>query len=151
MEVDRNGLEVLPREECLRLVTSAHIGRVAISVDALPAVFPVNYVVDDGRIVFRTAEGTKLDAATANAVVAFEVDSVDPIYHTGWSVLVQGLAREITDPRALERARKLPLRPWANHGRDRFVQVSTDVVSGRRLSQPPAPDGVTGPRVGGES
>jgi nitroimidazol reductase NimA-like FMN-containing flavoprotein (pyridoxamine 5'-phosphate oxidase superfamily) len=133
MEFDRNGLEVLPREECLRLVAGAHVGRVAISIDALPAVFPVNFVVDGDCIVFRTAAGTKLDAATANAVIAFEVDSVDPLYHTGWSVLVRGVATEIIDSSALERARALPLRAWANHGRDRFVRVSTDLVSGRRL------------------
>jgi uncharacterized protein len=137
MPVDWNGLEVLSREECLRLVAGAHVGRVAVTVDALPAVFPVNFVLDDEAIVFRTAAGTKLDAATANAVIAFEVDSADPLYHTGWSVLVQGVASEIVEPGELERAWALPLRAWAGHDRDRFVRISTDRVSGRRLVQPP--------------
>ncbi len=74
MEIDRNGLEVLNREECLRLLRHATLGRVAITSGALPQVLPVNFRLFGDRIVFRTGLGTKLDAATSNNVVAFEVD-----------------------------------------------------------------------------
>jgi nitroimidazol reductase NimA-like FMN-containing flavoprotein (pyridoxamine 5'-phosphate oxidase superfamily) len=133
MDIDRNGLEVLPREECLRLLRRARIGRVAVSVDALPAVLPVNFTVLGDNIVFRTNPGAKLDAALANNVVAFEVDDVDPVYHTGWSVLVQGMAREVSEPEQVAEVRRAPLRAWAGHGRDRFVRIATDNVSGRRI------------------
>ena len=141
MQFDRNGLEVLSRAECVRLLAGAHIGRVGVSVGALPTVLPVNFAVVDEAIVLRTAPGSKLDAALNNAVVAFEVDSVDPMYHTGWSVLVQGVASEVVDPAERERLRTAPLRPWADHDRDRFVRIYIDLVSGRRLVQPPPAQG----------
>jgi nitroimidazol reductase NimA-like FMN-containing flavoprotein (pyridoxamine 5'-phosphate oxidase superfamily) len=129
MEIDRNGLEVLAREDCLSLLRQAHIGRVAVSMGALPAVLPVNFTLIDEDVVFRTQPGAKLDAALANNVVAFEADDVDRIYQTGWSVLVQGLAREIVDPLELDAARRAPLRAWAGDGRDRFVRISSDCMS----------------------
>ena len=141
VELDQNGLEVLSRAECVRLLAGAHIGRVGVSVGALPAVLPVNFALVGDGIVLRTAAGSKLDAALANAVVAFEVDSIDPMYHTGWSVLVQGVASEVVDPAERERLRAAPLRPWADHDRDRFVRIYIDLVSGRRLVQPPPAQG----------
>ena len=136
MEMDRNGLEVLAREDCLQLLRGARIGRVAVSVDALPAVLPVNFTMVGDDVVFRTKPGAKLDAALANNVVAFEADDVDPTYHTGWSVLVQGLASEVVDPGDLDRARRAPLRAWAGDGRDRFVRIASKCVSGRRITPP---------------
>ena len=141
MHFDRNGLEVLSRAECLRLLGGARIGRVGLSMGALPAVLPVNFTLVDDAIVLRTAAGSKLDAALANSVVAFEVDSIDPMYHTGWSVLVQGVASEVVDPADRERLLAAPLRPWADHDRDRFVRICIDLVSGRRLVQPPPAHG----------
>ena len=82
MRLDQNGLEILDRDECLRLLAQAVIGRVGVSSGALPRVLPVNFRLDGGRILIRTARGTKLDAAAANAVVAFEVDDIDPVDQT---------------------------------------------------------------------
>ena len=134
MEYDRNGLEILSRQECLRLLATAHVGRIAVSMNALPVVLPVNYCLLDGDIVIRTGPGSKLDAATNHAVVAFEVDSFSPFDHTGWSVLVQGVAREIVEADALARAERLPLRAWAGTGLDRLVRIRAQLVSGRRLA-----------------
>src|SRR5213079_2103949 len=103
MEFDRNGLEVLSRDECLRLLATAHIGRIALSIGALPVVLPVNFCMLDDDLVIRTGPGSKLDAATNHAVVAFEVDSFSLFDHSGWSVLVQGVAAEIVDPVLLKR------------------------------------------------
>ena len=138
METDRNGLVVLSRPECLRLLAGAKIGRVAVNVDALPAVLPVNYTLIGEDVVFRTGSGAKLDAALANNVVAFEADDVDPVYQTGWSVLVQGVAREVNGPADLERVRLAPLRAWAGPGRDRFVRIPTEQITGRRIPPPAA-------------
>jgi nitroimidazol reductase NimA-like FMN-containing flavoprotein (pyridoxamine 5'-phosphate oxidase superfamily) len=138
MEIDRNGLEVLPRAECLSLLRRARIGRVAVSVDALPAVLPVNFTVVGEDIVVRTNPGAKLDAALANNVVAFEADDVDLVYQTGWSVLVQGMATEVVEAEQVAEMRRAPLRAWAGKGRDHFVRIPTDHVSGRRIPAPTA-------------
>jgi len=130
-------LEPLSIEECHRLLTQATVGRVGISVDALPVVLPVNYAVMDGDIVIRTESGTKLDAALRGAVVAFEVDDADAVYHDGWSVLVQGRASEITEESELERARLLPLQPWAPGERNHFMRIAAERLTGRRLALAP--------------
>jgi nitroimidazol reductase NimA-like FMN-containing flavoprotein (pyridoxamine 5'-phosphate oxidase superfamily) len=106
---------------------------VGVSVGALPAIFPVNYAMLDGQVVFRTGPGTKLDAAAAGAVVAFEIDDIDLFSHTGWSVLVVGVARPITEPETLARARRLPLSPWVDGERDTFVRLESARMTGREL------------------
>lgn len=137
MEIDRNGLEVLDREECLQLLARATLGRIGVTDRALPTVLPVTFRMVDDRIVFRTATGTKLDAATRNAVVAFEVDDVDPLSHAGWSVVVTGLAREVTDPDELASVDAAGVPRWAPGSDGRVVEVTTDLVSGRRLGHAP--------------
>ena len=133
MEVDRNGLEVLARDECLRLLASATLGRVGLTVGALPTVLPVNYRLLGHRILFRTDVGTKLDAATHNAVVAFEVDDMDPVWHTGWSVMVTGVAREVTDQGELDAIEVSSIPHWAPDHASRVVEISTEMISGRRI------------------
>jgi len=133
MEVDRNGLEVLGRDECLRLLATATLGRIGVTSDALPTVLPVNFRFDGTRIVFRTGVGSKLDAATDNAVVAFEVDEIDPRQRTGWSVVVTGMARELIDPEERAEAQRLPIERWAPGLNHRVVAISTEIVSGRRI------------------
>ena len=133
MEVDRNGLEVIGREECLRLLIRAHIGRLALTSGALPMVVPVNFLLDSDQIILRTGAGTKLDRAITNAVVAFEVDEIDLVSHGGWSVVVTGIAREVTDTTELARLMDLPVPQWTPEGGDHFVAISLDLVDGRRI------------------
>jgi nitroimidazol reductase NimA-like FMN-containing flavoprotein (pyridoxamine 5'-phosphate oxidase superfamily) len=139
MELDRNGLEVLRREESLALLATAVLGRIAVSSGALPTVLPVNFRFDGRCILFRTGVGTKLDAATDRAVVAFEVDEIDAEAETGWSVVVTGVAREVTDPGDLADAARLPLVRWAGGDDDRVVAIRPDLVSGRRIVPRPWP------------
>jgi hypothetical protein len=84
----------------------------------------------------RTGVGSKLDAATQNAVVAFEVDDFDPTYQWGWSVVVTGVTSEITDPDEVEALRCTPLPRWAPYGNGRIVAISTELVSGRASAAP---------------
>jgi nitroimidazol reductase NimA-like FMN-containing flavoprotein (pyridoxamine 5'-phosphate oxidase superfamily) len=133
MEVDRNGLEVLSRDACLRLLATTTLGRVGVSSGALPNVLPVNFRFDGRQILIRTGVGTKLDSAVDNAVVAFEVDEIDPVAHTGWSVMVTGMARELTDPGELAAALTPPLARWAPGNEHRVIAISTELVSGRRI------------------
>ena len=131
----KGGLDPLDERSCLELVGDRGIGRVAVSIGAVPAVFPVNYSVLDGDIVFRTGAGTKLDAAVRRAVVAFEVDEVDPVYHEGWSVLVVGHSDVVTDPALLARVDALPMQPWAPGPHEHVVAIHPTIVSGRRIVQ----------------
>jgi len=137
VEIDRNGLEVLDRHECLRLLGTATLGRVGISFGALPNILPVNFRLVGDEVAFRTTVGTKLDAATCNAVVAFEVDDLDPMYHTGWSVVVLGLAREVTDPTERRRFDVAHIPRWAPVDAQRIVAISTEMISGRRITTMP--------------
>lgn len=141
MEIDRNGLEILDRDECLQLLSTATLGRVGVTSGALPTVLPVNFLLDDDRILIRTGTGTKLQAATDNAVVAFESDDFDPIYHGGWSVVVTGIAREVIDPGELAALASAPLARWAPRGGGRVVAISTEVMTGRRIPTPAARGG----------
>jgi len=126
---------VLNREQCLELLATVPVGRVGVSIRALPAVLPVNFVLVGSQILFRTIPGTKLDAATANAVVAFEADGFDPDGGSSWSVLVQGICSEVTDPEDLARLARVRLEPWAfGPGvAERLVRIDTSFVSGRRF------------------
>lgn len=129
-----DGLELLPEDECRRLLHTQRIGRVAFDLSGTPVVVPVNYTVYEDTIVFRTGAGAKLRAAIEGRLVAFEVDDIDPVYHRGWSVLVVGPAAEVRYPEELERLRSLPVRPWAEGTRDHLVRVPCDVCTGRRIA-----------------
>lgn len=128
-----NQVEELDREECLRLLRDeAYVGRLAFILDGRPMVLPVNYLADGESVVFSTGAGTKL-SAVRGAPVAFEIDHSRPLYHSGWSVVVRGVAREVTDPHELERLRRGPLRSWARGTREHWVRISVDEVTGRRI------------------
>ena len=133
-----NQLVELEREECLRLLAETTLGRLAISPSdrrALPIIRPVNYVFDPASqsVVFRSAEGSKLTALLLSGAAAFEIDGVDPAAELGWSVIVQGLAEEITRPAELTHVEALGLRSWAPGEMAHWLRIRTTVVSGRQL------------------
>jgi len=132
VEIDRNGLEVLDRDECLRLLDRVAVGRVAYTSQALPCILPVNFRRDGDRILFRTGDGSKLAMATRNTVVGFEVDDLDPGTQSGWSVLVVGVARRLDDDEVKE-LDDLVLDRWAPGADGNVVAVTTELVSGRRI------------------
>lgn len=131
----------LTKGECFGLLARQQVGRVAVVDDRGPVVFPVNFVLDRHMVVFRTDEGTKLDAAAGGSRVAFEIDGIDAAAHTGWSVVVRGEAVEVTDRQELARLRKLPLFPWAPGARSRYVRILPSKLTGRRISQAGGPSG----------
>jgi hypothetical protein len=105
-------IEILAEAECFTLLESVAVGRLAIAIMNVPDIFPVNFVVDRGTLVFRTAEGTKLAAAVLGRAVAFEVDGYDSVAGEAWSVVVKGGAIEIEKMYDLFDALDLPLLPW---------------------------------------
>jgi nitroimidazol reductase NimA-like FMN-containing flavoprotein (pyridoxamine 5'-phosphate oxidase superfamily) len=98
-----------------------------------PAVLPVLYGLLDGDVVFRTAPGEKLVAATLGQEVVFEIDGVEPARRTGWSVNVVGRAELIVDRNDQARVAQLSIEQWAGDYRDEYVRVRTERLSGRRI------------------
>lgn len=133
VDLDRNGLAILDVEECRWLLSSVSVGRVGVTMGALPTVLPVNFLLDGDRILIRSGEGTKLSAALRGTVVAFEVDEFDPVDHSGWSVVVTGVARVVDDPEELGRIAQKPIARWAPAGESHIVAISTEMISGRRI------------------
>jgi nitroimidazol reductase NimA-like FMN-containing flavoprotein (pyridoxamine 5'-phosphate oxidase superfamily) len=132
MKLIENGSEILSPEQCHDLLRLGTVGRVAVTVGALPAIFPVNYGVLDDQIVFLTGEGPELRAALERAVVAFQVDQIDVSKQSGWTVMAIGLVEEMTDPDELRLAERLSLHPFATGDRSHFVKIRPEFVSGRR-------------------
>jgi uncharacterized protein len=126
-------LTELGREECLRLLAGRLVGRVVFTEAALPAAHPVAYLLDGDEVLFRTANGGKLAAATLRHVVAFQVDEIDPVGRTGWSVLGIGQAYEVTDPgRLADLAARMPT-PWASNHDAHTVAIPLQRLTGRVL------------------
>jgi uncharacterized protein len=123
----------LDRDECLRLLAKHAVGRVVFTDAALPAAQPVNYLLDDEEIVFRTGAGSKLAAATRHAVVAFEVDEIDALTQTGWSVLGVGEAYEVLDPARLAELAERMQAPWAAGRMAHTISIPMQRLTGRRL------------------
>ena len=107
---DHSGLEILPYDECLRLLGTVPVGRVSFFADGEIVVLPVTHVMDDKDPVFRTARGSKLSAAEGQDVVAFEADAYDEHTQSGWSVLVNGRAHAIYEDQEIRRLSRLGLR-----------------------------------------
>ncbi len=131
---DPKKIDILTRTECFDLLGGQDVGRVAVSIGALPVIVPVNFAVQDESVLFRTILGSKLDTATVGAVVAFEADRYEPVGPSGWSVLIQGKASEIGDPRGQQLDERLPLSWWDERtDPGRLVRLEGTHVTGRRF------------------
>jgi nitroimidazol reductase NimA-like FMN-containing flavoprotein (pyridoxamine 5'-phosphate oxidase superfamily) len=129
----------LGRSDCLELLRGARIGRVVLSIGCIPVALPVNISVDDDDVIFSTDSGSKLTAAIKAQVVSVEVDDIDPLYRTGWSVLVTGKAQLVTELADIERA-KSRLQAWAPGPHPFLIKVPSTLISGRRLLWGPLTD-----------
>ena len=141
MATTNPGIEVLAEEECLQLMATQDVGRIAVVLGRQPFIVPVNYVLDGETIVFRTDPGTKLVGASLERV-AFEVDHIEPEHKAAWSVHVQGVGQEVTAAyrELFERVRSLAVHPWAPGDKQHWVRVFPKEISGRRLSPASAGD-----------
>ena len=133
MTTDHIGSIVLSTSECLELLRGDTVGRLAVSIREHPDIFPINYVVDHGCVVFRTAEGTKLAGAVLGRGVAFEADGVDEAAGEAWSVVVKGRAVELEGMYDVIDALDLPLFPWNAAPKHRFVRIEPVEITGRRF------------------
>ncbi|WP_019065365.1 pyridoxamine 5'-phosphate oxidase family protein [Streptomyces prunicolor] len=124
----------LGRDEALKLLAEVPLGRVVFSHQALPAIRPVNHLVEpNGDIIIRTHTGAALlGRAARSEVVAYEADDLDPATRTGWSVVVTGAAGPVTDPGELARYRT-QLTAWVGTEMEHVVRIRADIVTGYRL------------------
>ncbi|MFF5721350.1 pyridoxamine 5'-phosphate oxidase family protein [Streptomyces buecherae] len=142
-------MEAVERGEALRLLGSVPVGRVVFTQHALPAVRPVNHLVDGDNVIIRTHPGATLAAVTAppgspDVVVAYEADAIDADTHLGWSVIVTGYAALVTDEQELAHYLRV-LRPWVSEPMPYAVRIRPDLITGFRLL--PA-DGPQSPSTG---
>lgn len=131
-------VHVLNDEECWDLLISSSFGRLALSIAGEPDIYPVNFVAADRRLVFRTAEGTKLLELTVNNKVAFEADGIGR--DEAWSVVARGRARVLEHQADIDGADQLPLRPLIPTLKYIYVEIVPETVSGRRFQLGPEPE-----------
>lgn len=124
------GLEILEDEVCRALLATRSVGRLGLSTEGAPMIFPVNYRIVNDAVVFATGPGMKLHAAEMKRYVAFQVDDFDEMACTGWSVLLTGTIYELDHP-----TRQLcsALDTWAGGDRSHLVRIPIDFISGRRI------------------
>ncbi len=133
---DTSPIEELDHAACWARLGSRRVGRLAVSANNRPDIFPVNYVVDDKTVVVQTAPGFKLAAAVLGSGIAFEVDDIDEANHSGWSVVVHGTAEEIESVEGLLAAEDLHIEPWAAGAKNHFIRIEVDEITGRRIPPP---------------
>jgi nitroimidazol reductase NimA-like FMN-containing flavoprotein (pyridoxamine 5'-phosphate oxidase superfamily) len=124
----------LDEDRCVELLCTAPVGRIGFITDGAPLVLPVNFTWHEDTIVFRTVEGQKLAAAASGQTVCFEVDSWDAGSRTGWSVVVTGVAREVTNWAEQEQLENVGLVPWArDQWRKMWVRIEPSEITGRHV------------------
>ena len=134
MNGDREpGMSMLGEDECWRLLAHAEVGRLAVAVRDTPEIYPVNFVVDNRTLLFRTAEGTKLATVAVSKRVAFEIDGFDSATGEAWSVVVHGTATPLERLNDVYAAQELPLFPWDSTPKPIFVRITATRVTGRRF------------------
>ncbi|NOQ00101.1 MULTISPECIES: pyridoxamine 5'-phosphate oxidase family protein [Mycolicibacterium] len=126
----------LDRTEAMRLLASVSYGRVVFTQDALPAIRPINHLVDNGRVVVRTQLGAAVARAVRRdpglVVVAYEADDIDPVSRLGWSVVITGWATTLRDRSAIARYERM-LHPWVTNVVDTVLTIQPEIVHGMRL------------------
>jgi uncharacterized protein len=130
---ERSTVEHLSENACWELLRTTSIGRLAVWVEDHPDIFPLNYAVDHGTVVFRSGAGTKISAALSDSPVALEADGYDAETAAAWSVVIRGNAEEITGGPDLMDTVDLPLFPWQAGDKGRFIRIVPTTTSGRRF------------------
>jgi hypothetical protein len=125
-------VDELSESACWELLRTTSVGRLAVWVEDHPDIFPLNYAVDHGTVVFRSRSGTKLSAALPDSPVALEADGYDAEKGEAWSVVIRGGAEEIRGQDLMDTF-DLPLFPWQAGDKPRFIRIIPTITSGRRF------------------
>ncbi len=127
-------MEILTEEQCWSLLGSVEVGRLAVAAAGEVDIFPVNFLINERTIMFRSAEGTKLVEVVLAGRVAFEIDGYDPERGRAWSVVCKGQAELLDKWDDIYAAQDLPLFPWNHSPKERFVRITPYELSGRRFT-----------------
>lgn len=127
------GFAEMSVQECRDRIAGGGVGRIAMCAADGPQIFPVNFVLVDDAIVFRTAPYTRLATLVDGRSVVFEVDDLDTERRSGWSVEVRGTASVVQDGDEVMRLRRTGPEPWATGQRRMFVRVPLGTVTGRHV------------------
>jgi nitroimidazol reductase NimA-like FMN-containing flavoprotein (pyridoxamine 5'-phosphate oxidase superfamily) len=143
MDLHERALLHITWRECVDLISDMAVGRVVFTERAMPAVLPVTFAVVGDAVVFSTGAGTRLAEQARRGVLCFQVDEVDVLTRTGWSVLVTGVPEIVTDETERAHVREL-VQTWVPGRDDVFVRLPFTVVTGRRIVGAPAAPAVAG-------
>ena len=127
------GVRSLSPEDAWERARTMVVGRIAFSSDERLELFPINYLVDRGTVLFRTAPGTKLAASLGRPQVVFEVDGYEPELNEAWSVVVHGALEPVLDTAEIVEAVSLPLFPWQSGEKAFFVRIVPSQITGRQF------------------
>jgi transcriptional regulator with XRE-family HTH domain len=120
--------------QCREHLANGGVGRfLFIEAGRGPVAVPVNFRMDGDDVIFRTSPTDGVSAAVRQRHVSFDVDHIDDDRSEGWSVLLTGRARIITDPAELDHVRTLNVQPWAGGDRPAYVRLAPAEVTGRRI------------------
>ncbi|GLX16610.1 hypothetical protein Slala02_10500 [Streptomyces lavendulae subsp. lavendulae] len=123
----------LDETECRRLLNTCGVGRIAVFTPEGPAVLPVNYLIAGSDIAFRTA-AEAVTARAAGTEAAFEIDNIDDVTASGWSVLAVGELAAVTGPHEIHHLNTTARsHPWAGGPRDHWMKLTPVRITGRRL------------------
>jgi nitroimidazol reductase NimA-like FMN-containing flavoprotein (pyridoxamine 5'-phosphate oxidase superfamily) len=131
----RQALDLTPAESW-ELLGSVSLGRIVFTQRAMPAIRPVNHLVDDETIIIRSHLGAAIvehAAADDGVVVCYEADEIDPVRHTGWSVIATGKAQLVRDPAVISRYQQM-LEPWVDGQMDYVIAIKPQIITGIRLA-----------------
>jgi nitroimidazol reductase NimA-like FMN-containing flavoprotein (pyridoxamine 5'-phosphate oxidase superfamily) len=132
MIYQERSLTALSHRDCVALLSGAQVGRAVFTERAMPAVVPVNFIVQDDAVVMCTAADTRLALAATRGVLAFQVDDIDPDTRSGWSVVVVGVAELVESTQERARLRCL-LEPWTPGHNEVYIRLPLKVVTGRQI------------------
>ncbi len=138
MTASNEPVTMLTENESWDLLGSVALGRYVTNIEGRPEIFPVNFVVQNRTVLFRSAEGTKLFGTSVNHQVVFEAD--DHNVAEGWSVIVRGIAHVLASSAEIDEAENAGLYPWIATEKLRFVRITPNEVTGRRFVFGPEPD-----------
>ena len=133
--MDKSWLQPLDLETCIDHLRASEVGRLGtVAKDGVPVVLPVNFRLVETLgltwIALRTRPGNVIDQAGTK--VAFEIDSIDPSHHRGWSVLVRGTLLRI-DPDSAGFRERFDTAPWLETERDSWLVIEPFSITGREL------------------
>lgn len=142
MTFDRNtshaqsdgNFRTLATDECMELLGTTTVGRVAFTDAEGQQLIPLNFAVIDSEVYFRTSTNSVLDVLAQGADdVAFGVDYYSE-YRDGWNVTVKGATARVSDPALYEQVMSWSrLRPWAGGERGEVIHLTARSIGGRRV------------------